>query len=911
MSQPPSDGDTPTAIDRAAATIDLAETDFRRLFEAVNDAILLVDTEGDRITWANDRACSLLGYSREQLRTMEPQAIHPHEYEQFRSFVGDVLETGEGWTSTLSCYTRDDEVIPAEISGTRVSVDGTPHLLASIRDISTRVEQRERLGRQAAAMAAATDGIAIYTDDGTVVDANKAYADLFGFDDADGVLDHTWAALHEDPERFSLEIDAGLASDGEWRGELTAKVLPESATAEERESIGSETTEERKTTESAVTTGPAGAARTDPSALDGRRPIDASLTRLETDEILCVAHDNTDRRTHERRLTGLAAASRALLAAESEAEVGQVAVDTVADVLGIEAVCFRRYDTEANELRLTARSPAATRLRETAVAYDLNRSRAGAAYRRGESVRNEPGEDAYDDGPARADLHVPVGDAGVLSVFEPSGSFADRPVHLVELFAESVRAAFVRADREARLRARRAELEARTDELTVTTAFTDLLTELVGQLLRATHREALEALVCERLVEAGRYEAAWVATVDEGSVSVSTHRVETGAFVETDPEAFVDSPFATALVREVAETGAPAVSRRQFDSPAIDGANAVDDQVDESHAVDGTDTDREDDAGDDTARVDDAGHIDNPEESANRVDDAETDTERGGDGASATAETLAAAVPIPIGSRRVGVLAVAGVDDRGFGEAVRSGLELLGEALGFALGRAAVRSTLIADDAIELEFAVTERFAELSAALECACRYAGSRVERDGRRYHIRIRGAEPAAARSFLESSPGVSACHVLEERSDGGLLGVSVDDPAPEILADAGVNLRSLVAEGGESRLVVEAPESIDVGALRSALADRYGPVRLVSKQRSRRARSIESRDAALAERLTDKQLTVLETAHEAGYYAWPREETAEGVAAELDIASATFHQHLRAAERKLVEAFLDDGE
>ena len=874
MSQPPGDSDRPLSADRSAVSTDLAETEFRRLFEAVNDAILLVDTEGDRITWANDRACSLLGYSREQLQSMEPQAIHPHEYDRFRSFVEQVVETGEGWTSSLSCYTNDDEVIPAEISGTRVTVDGTPHLLASIRDISTRVEQQARLGRQAAAMAAASDGIAIYAADGTVVYANRAYAELFGVPDAEAVVGRTWEELHEDPERFGLEIDAGLASDGEWRGELTAKVAPDTGSVSTANDAAVDFDAADRTGETAVDSEPG-------NTTGDRRPIDASLTRLETDEILCVAHDNTDRRTHERRLTGLAAASRALLATESESEVGQVAVDTVVDVLEIEAVCFRRYDTEANELRLTARSPAATRLRETAVAYDLNRSRAGAAYRRGESVRNEPGEDAYDDGPARADLHVPVGDAGVLSVFEPSGSFADRTVQLVELFAESVRAAFVRADRERRLRERRAELEARTDELTVTTAFTDLLTELVGQLLRATHRKALEPLVCERLVEAGRYEAAWVATVDEGSVSVSTHRVETGPFVETDPEAFVDSPFATALVREVAETGAPAVSRRQFDSPTA-GDNDTS----------GVDADRSGDVDSDAGGVDD--------------DTGSTDSE-----STPTDETLAAAVPIPIGSRRVGVLAVAGVDDRGFGEAVRSGLELLGEALGFALGRAAVRSTLIADDAIELEFAVNGRFAELSAALDCECRYAGSRVDADGRRYHIRVRGADPAAARSFLEAAPGVSACSVVEQRSDGGLLGVVVDDPAPEVLADVGVNLRSLVAEDGESRFVVEAPESIDVSALRAALADHYGPVRLVSKQRSRRARTVDTPDAALAERLTDKQLTALETAHEAGYYAWPREETAEGVAAELDIASATFHQHLRAAERKLVEAFLGDRE
>jgi len=51
-------------------------------------------------------------------------------------------------------------------------------------------------------------------------------------------------------------------------------------------------------------------------AIDTQWPLEASLTQLETDEILCVAHDISARQAHQRRFTGLAAASRELLAAE-------------------------------------------------------------------------------------------------------------------------------------------------------------------------------------------------------------------------------------------------------------------------------------------------------------------------------------------------------------------------------------------------------------------------------------------------------------------------------------------------------------------------------------------------------------------------------------------------------------------
>jgi len=42
----------------------------------------------------------------------------------------------------------------------------------------------------------------------------------------------------------------------------------------------------------------------------------------------------------------------------------------------------------------------------------------------------------------------------------------------------------------------------------------------------------------------------------------------------------------------------------------------------------------------------------------------------------------------------------------------------------------------------------------------------------------------------------------------------------------------------------------------------------------------------------------------AFHAGYFDWPRSADAETVAAEIGIAQSTLSQHLRTAERKLLE-------
>lgn len=53
-----------------------------------------------------------------------------------------------------------------------------------------------------------------------------------------------------------------------------------------------------------------------------------------------------------------------------------------------------------------------------------------------------------------------------------------------------------------------------------------------------------------------------------------------------------------------------------------------------------------------------------------------------------------------------------------------------------------------------------------------------------------------------------------------------------------------------------------------------------------------------------LSKRQYEVVEAALEAGYYDWPRESDAESVADQLGITHPTFLEHLRKAEKKLLE-------
>lgn len=60
-----------------------------------------------------------------------------------------------------------------------------------------------------------------------------------------------------------------------------------------------------------------------------------------------------------------------------------------------------------------------------------------------------------------------------------------------------------------------------------------------------------------------------------------------------------------------------------------------------------------------------------------------------------------------------------------------------------------------------------------------------------------------------------------------------------------------------------------------------------------------------------LSERQSEVITTALQRGYYEWPREVDAEALAAEMDIAHSTFLEHLRKAERALLEDALSRGD
>ena len=130
----------------------LGEARYRILFEHVPDGILLVDADSEgrfgRIEDANEVAASLYGYTLEELRTMDIEALNEAGsgpgLEAFEARVWR-LKDGETVREERVQRRKDGSTFPVEAIGTLVRVNDHPYVLGFFRDLTERKQADQLL----------------------------------------------------------------------------------------------------------------------------------------------------------------------------------------------------------------------------------------------------------------------------------------------------------------------------------------------------------------------------------------------------------------------------------------------------------------------------------------------------------------------------------------------------------------------------------------------------------------------------------------------------------------------------------------------------------------------------------------------------------------------------------------------
>jgi len=138
--------------ERKRAEADLAEREeqYRSIFEATSDGLIINTLDGDTVE-ANPALCEMLGYSRQELLDMHPTAyIHPDGHAQFRKSL-QMVRAGERFRGQGVDLRKDGSPFYVEVHNTPFAYRGEPHALGVVRDVTEQVLNQQMLEERVAA----------------------------------------------------------------------------------------------------------------------------------------------------------------------------------------------------------------------------------------------------------------------------------------------------------------------------------------------------------------------------------------------------------------------------------------------------------------------------------------------------------------------------------------------------------------------------------------------------------------------------------------------------------------------------------------------------------------------------------------------------------------------------------------
>lgn len=273
-----------------------------------------------------------------------------------------------------------------------------------------------------------------------------------------------------------------------------------------------------------------------------------------------------------------------------------------------------------------------------------------------------------------------------------------------------------------------------------------------------------------------------------------------------------------------------------------------------------------------------------------------------------------AAAPLSYGDRTYGVLVVGSVDPDALDDIERTVVEALGWTISIAIDAARSRRFLATDEAVELVFEIRDSaFAPvaLSTTCECELSYEGTVFDADGAAVSFFTTDVSPARLLSVAETHPGIRETRAVTTDESGGLVEVNFGyDTFVKALAEQGAMIKALHVESGHGRLELDVPNAADPRSVVDWIRETYPDSELVvSRERKRPPTTKREFIAELDAELTDRQRMALELAYLTGYYDRTRTVTGDELAERMDISRTSFHNHRRAAERKVIGQFLND--
>ncbi|WP_129116445.1 MEDS domain-containing protein [Halegenticoccus tardaugens] len=272
-------------------------------------------------------------------------------------------------------------------------------------------------------------------------------------------------------------------------------------------------------------------------------------------------------------------------------------------------------------------------------------------------------------------------------------------------------------------------------------------------------------------------------------------------------------------------------------------------------------------------------------------------------------------IPLVYEESIYGVLTLYASSPNAFSELERTVLGELGETIAHAIGAAETRRTLRTNGVTEVTLKISEVndvLARLAREAECEIGFDGLVPQSGG---PDRLFFTAPNESREDVLAGAGrmagIEDVRVIEDEQEECLFeGVVTESTLASRILDSNAVIRSLTVADHVARIVVDLPSAADVRELIETVRVHYPKAELVARRtRDRTVKTRRDLRNVLAERLTDRQREVLETAYRSGFFESPRVRTGKDVSEALGVTQSTFSYHLREAERGLCELVFEN--
>ncbi len=135
---------------RVAEQLREREAQYRGIFEATSDGLIINDVDTGMVVEANPAVCAMHGYSYEEFIGLHPTAfIDPNYHHLFGQFI-TTIQQGKPFQTHALDLRKDGSSLHVEVHGSAFTYKGKPHILGMIRDITDRVQAYELLEHRVA-----------------------------------------------------------------------------------------------------------------------------------------------------------------------------------------------------------------------------------------------------------------------------------------------------------------------------------------------------------------------------------------------------------------------------------------------------------------------------------------------------------------------------------------------------------------------------------------------------------------------------------------------------------------------------------------------------------------------------------------------------------------------------------------